>query len=156
MNDENKTTTTFKVNRIICGALIAGVVFFLLVGFLVQNKYQLDYDPEDFMLPVVFMILIMGATTSLFLVKRFSEPSETSDLSAKLANYQTRMIITMALLEGPALLAIFQFLSTGSLLYVFVSMVSILFMIYLFPSKQKFISEYSLSMEERIVINKMN
>jgi hypothetical protein len=98
----------------------------------------------------------MGATTSLFLVKRFSEPSETSDLSAKLANYQTRMIIRMALLEGPALLAIFQFLSTGSLLYVFVSMVSILFMIYLFPSKQKFISEYSLSMEERIVINKMN
>lgn len=149
-------TNQFKTTQIICAALIAGVVFFLTVVFLIKDRISSTYDSNDMMLMFAYLLFFMGATSSFYLVKRFTTPEASSSLQDKLANYQTRMIIRMALLEAPALFAIIQFLLSGSLLYVIIPVFTVLFMVYMFPGKRKFITEYELSKEDKEAIREMS
>lgn len=155
MNTTAEPLNQFKVNQLISGALIAGILVFIAVGFTVQENYTWDYDPDDFILPLSFLLLVFGAAAALFLVKSLVIPGE-NNLIAKVGNYQTRTIAHMAFLEAPAVLAIFLFISIGCLWYLMIPFFSICFMLYLFPGKNKFISEYELSFEEKRILDKMN
>ncbi len=155
MNNQNQSLSPFSITKLIGAALISGVIFFAMVSFMTQGTYHLEYDPDDMMLPVVFMVLLTGTVASIFLVNKFVVLTEPSNLTAKLGNYQTRTIIKFAMIEAPAIFAIFQFMTTGSLYYIFMALVALVVMVYLFPSKQKFILEYNLTMDERSEVNKM-
>ncbi|XLS27696.1 hypothetical protein ACJD0Z_10870 [Flavobacteriaceae bacterium M23B6Z8] len=149
-------THPFRTIQIICAALIAGVTFFLAAAFLVQNKISSDYDSNDRMLIIAILLFFAGATSSFYLVKRFTTPAASSSLADKLNNYQTRMIIRMALLEAPAFFAIVQFFLSGSLLYTLIPLFAIVLMAYMFPGKRKFIAEYELSIDDEKAIREMS
>ncbi|WP_340198869.1 hypothetical protein [Ascidiimonas sp. W6] len=152
----NQQTNQFKTIQVIGIGLLSGIAFFLVISLWLQDTVSMDYDAEDFMLPIAFMLFFSGAIAAFYLVNRFLVPPTSYNLSAKISNYQTKIIIKMALLEGPSFFAIFQFLNSGSLLYLLIPLFAVILMVYLFPSKHKFISEYQLSMQDKIIIDKMN
>lgn len=139
-----------KMTRFIFFALTSGlVIFFLIVLYLVDNKYFLMAD-LSYLLIIIQIILSCISLTTGYLVTRMtlSKIDPNDNLKVKLPKYQFVHIIRMATCQGVGLMAVVCFLLTSNSVFLIFLTVALLIMILYFPTPEKIGREINLSQSE--------
>lgn len=137
---------------LLAGPLLAATIFYL------NTEIQMNGSSGDDIFIYVFPIIALGgvfASTFLFKIM-LNNLKNTEDLQKKLAGYQTASLIKWALLEGPALLNIVWFATTGNLLFLTIAGVLLLFLFMQRPTKLKMENELELKGELKREFDKLN
>ncbi|WP_117883281.1 hypothetical protein [Aureibaculum luteum] len=150
MDNSAQQNGIFKTLQIIYGALIAGIVVFSVVAFILIDTPVYDIDITN-IFTIVVPIMAVGSiffSDSVYqsMVKRIS-PNNT--LNSKLAQYQIATIVKGAWLEAPALIAIVAAFQSNNIIFLFVSILMAVIMYLKFPKKEIFKQEVKLSFEEK-------
>lgn len=151
-----KTTISFKTIQIINGALIFGVLIFLMITFFLTKNPSFIYNDDSVFAILVPISLMLGAfLSSLLFKKQLQTIKKEENLQYKLGKYQSATIVRSALLEAPALLGIVATFITFNLYYLIFAGIALLLMVYNFPSKDKFTQDINLSFEEKTELNNL-
>ncbi len=133
-------------------ALVGGIVFFGgIMTFLITSEAgspgMSDLLPA--FLYVVPIFFVLGIISS-FLVyrKRVGDLKNEQDLTSKMTGYRGAFIVRLALLEGPAFLAIVVTFLTGNLWFLLFAGFIALYMIYLRPVKETIASDLDLNYDD--------
>ena len=150
MENENYELTPakyLKINTVIHLALISGVTLFSVIAFaLIENRELRWNDTDDIFFFIVPIAAISGIILGNILYKKGLESLvDKNSLKEKLTGFQTVLIIKYALLEGPSLIGVVAFFSTGNLLYLLISGVLIIYFFLQRPSKEKIMNDLDLS-----------
>ncbi len=150
MENENYELTPakfLKINTVIHLALISGVTLFSVIAFaLIENRELRWNDTDDIFFFIVPIAAILGIVAGNILYKKGLESLvDRGSLKEKLTGFQTALIIKYALLEGPSLIGVVAFFSTGNLLYLLISGVLVIYFFFHRLSKEKIINDLELS-----------
>ena len=156
MDNRAQQNGIFKTLQIIYGALIAGIVVFSVVAFILIDTPVYDIDITN-IFTIVVPIMAVGSiffSDSVYqsMVKRIS-PNNT--LNSKLAQYQTATIVKGAWLEAPAFIAIVAAFQSNNIIFLFVSVLMAVIMYLKFPKKEIFKQEVKLSFEEKTEFDRL-
>ena len=128
-----------KTLTIIHFALVAGQVIFIAVvtGLNGSTKILLDAekDPLIFAVPgLALIVLVAGA----MLGKKLAETAaQKATLNEKLHHYRSALILRYAMIEGASLFGIVAYFLSGNFFFIIVSIVMILVMAMLRPTRHK-------------------
>ncbi len=146
----------FKSIKIIHLALVTGVVFFALISILLQAKGfgTVGQEIDNVLLIVVPIFVLAGIFASNFVFKKkLSEVRKKSNLKEKMEEYQSALIIKLALIEGPSFFAVITYLLTDNYIYLGLTAILIIVFIIYAPNKTKFITDLELTKNESDLIN---
>jgi len=154
---ENFTGTpkeNLRTTRILCFALITGVIFFAFLSYLV-NKFSGAFINETkqysniffWALGIVSFICILVATQKY--PKNITKSKNADSLIDKLNQYRAALVIYMALCEGPALFSVVVYMLTGNLNSFGFTIIMIGMMLVKFPTSRKVNNELGLNWQEQ-------
>lgn len=142
----------FKINYILFGALLTGLIFFMLMvyfGF-TNNVVEADESLLNVFMFVIPVFAIMEIFLSRFMYNKFvKQLPEDSSLLEKLGKYRTAKIISWALLEGAGLFTIIAFILTRSNFFLIVFFVIIIAFVLSKPSIDEFLNDFKIEGNER-------
>lgn len=145
MQEEDSITPAFKTLSIIYYALGAGMLFSLVVFYILVSQ---GGNPGNGDLVLILSIVvpvmgIIGFGGGRYLAASFAQKSRfTTNVAQKFTYYRTACLISWAMLEAPALLSgVAYFLTGDSLFSAFFAMI---FLVFLFnrPSITKFQQDF--------------
>ncbi len=121
---EDQITQSLRIARLICGALMLGVVAFWVILFVLNAgeggfASGLNIDPRV-MLAVVIVVALSAFAAALVFRSRALSPDpgasrrDPAAIHPDASRLQSNLIISWALLEGQALIAGVFFLLTGA------------------------------------------
>ena len=128
------TTLTILFTGILFGVLIFVVV--ILTQF--RPGFVLVFDtsnPFFFVVPLAYLGgVFMGKT---ILNKKIAGIQQLNGLKAKLLSFQTGYVLSLALIEMPVFVALVAYMLTSDVYYLFMAGLGILYLLTLFPTKEK-------------------
>jgi len=145
----------FKALSILQIALIAGIVLF---GAIISMLLLVIKRPVDEHLSNVFHYVVGGASIACILAskmvfkKKLNQIPADASLSSKMNAYRAALIVSYALLEGPALFAIVSTFVTGSFTLLIFAGIMVLLMLQARPTPQKAIIDMGLDDSERMTL----
>lgn len=136
--------------QIIAGAMYMGVVIFAGIAFVIQSgRDAADAEPGE--LPILLIVAAVFTVTELaarqFVLMVYDRKlkeeirgfdPETDSTDRFLALYQTRLIVTMAMLEGGAFLGVVVYLIEGHWGGLAIAGFLLMLMAFGFPTESKF------------------
>lgn len=129
--------------------LSGGLIAFTLYVYSRNGNFKAGMDPQDPFIYVVPVVAAMGYFMGQYFFKRqLASLKREEGLNTKLSRYQSASIQKYALLEGPALMALFAYSSSGNALHL---VIALLLMAYLFaqrPTAARLIDQLPLTREE--------
>lgn len=143
--------------RILCSALIAGVVMFALVSVGVLQVIEGPILPEN-ELPdkniFLYVAAGFGALGLLLAVTRFNKRLTVirqveNTVTGKLSQYRSALIIYMALCEAPALFSVIVLFLTRQYAVLGITAVMLVAMISMMPQKKKLIDTLQLDWQDQ-------
>ncbi len=143
----------FKLLNIIHKALLGGQLVFMIVSvFLVLSGTFEAFLAEERNL--FFIIVAIMAAGGLFAGnflynKQLNSIIQLNDFIEQFTKMRALIIMRLALLEGPTILAIIFYLLTGSWLFLLFAAVLLLLFLKLKPDKEKIIEELEFSEEKK-------
>jgi len=146
-----------KAMRILCGALITGVVMFALVSVGVLQTMEGPILPEN-ELPDknIFLYLAagFGVLGLLLAITRFNKRLAAirqgeSTVTGKLSQYRSALIMYMALCEAPALFSVIVLFLTRQYAVLAITGVMLVAMVIRMPQKNKLIDALQLDWQEQ-------
>lgn len=152
----------FRTLKILHFALAMGQLLFAGVTLLLVFGKNSSYQQNAIQELMVFAYLVpafalAGLAASILVFKnRLSKFKTFNSLDQKTAYYQTTQIIRWASIEGPSVLALVVFLLTGNLLIFGVFALLVLYIVSLYPSRDKAIADMELNYNETQQINDDN
>jgi len=159
---ETQTLTVgnyFKANIIIHVAMVMGLVFFLLVSFLLQkNSFgTIGGNLSKSAVYITPIIALIGLFGSASLFKRKLNGCRTKQhLNEKLTEYRSALILKFAIIEGTTfILIIFYFLTGEFIILSAAGLLIIVFTTYI-PTKAKLINDLALSFTDRQILDDPN
>ena len=144
-----------KTITIIHAALLMGQVLFGIVSYSIAVNPAVNLKPaNDPLFYIVPVVIIAGIFVGTFLFRQQLAKlnDNSSTLKEKLGVYQTALIIRYALSEGPSLLGIVAFFTTGNLFYLLLVGFNVIWFIWIRPTKDKIKEDLSLSYEDEIAM----
>ena len=130
--------------------LCAGLIAFGAFAYWQNGSFNAGTIGEDIFVYIVPIVAMMGYFGSkLMYRKMILNLPKNETLATKLSRYQVANLVQYALLEGPAFLALFVYLSSGTALYL---AIAIALTIYLFarrPTLNRLFEEVPMSFEEK-------
>lgn len=150
--NQSDVQANFKINYILFGALLMGLIIFALLAYFGFTK---NLDKVDESLLNIFMFIIpLFAILEIFLSrfmynKTIKQLPENSTLLEKMGKYRTAKIISWALLEGAGLFCIVVFIMTKADFFLIVFFVIIVAFILSKPSVNEFITDFKIEGEDR-------
>jgi|TARA_R110002049_G_scaffold329_11_gene1858 membrane protein insertase Oxa1/YidC/SpoIIIJ len=136
---------------IIHAALTIGVLLFTIVLFIMGNDLILGFTSDEsifiYIVPIVAMISYFGS--QYLFNKQLANVVNRNTFKEKLMLYQQACIIRFAFLEGAAFLSSVSFMLTNNVFYLVISLLLILYLIKLRPTKKKVMGDLSFSLEEQ-------
>lgn len=147
-----KESKFIKTVQTIAFALIIGVTTFVVVILTVMEvEFHFNADFEtDTMLMIAAILTAASIFMSKFMYMQQFKNIRDLSLIQKRSKYQTAVIILMALLEGPALFSAAQLMLSGNLIYLIIIVISLLLMLFSFPTGFKFENDCQLTKEEKL------
>lgn len=149
----NSTITTPKkfiqTLKIIHLALIMGCVMFLIVSYLINENWILDFNIRLEVFSILpFIAVVGGVSLDSFIYKKILDSLEGKNtLYQKLNGYLTASIIKFALLEAPILLCLVVGLVTSNLSYSLLALLLIVYFVSIKPTKVKIEKDLNLKGE---------
>jgi hypothetical protein len=133
------------------GALLVGQVLFGAAAFFVTKSTVINLkatsDPLFYIVPAFTLIGLFAGTFQF--KQKLAGMATTGSLNEKLTIYQTALIIRYALTEGPALLGIVAYFSSGNLFYLIIAGIDVLYFIMIRPTRSKLEDDLGLSYEDK-------
>ena len=142
---------SIKVLKIIHAALVLGLLvfgaaaYFSGEGFVTQFSVEGDY--YIYLVPSIAVLAYFGS--KLLFKQELSKIDNSEVVKQKFAKYQAASILKFALIEGAALLALFQFMSTRYSLYFTIAICLIVYLAFQNPTKNKLIQDLNLRSDEQ-------
>lgn len=142
---------SIKVLKIIHAALVLGLLvfgaaaYFSGEGFVTQFSVEGDY--YIYLVPSIAVLAYFGS--KLLFKQELSKIDNSEAVKQKFAKYQAASILKFALIEGAALLALFQFMSTRYSLYFTIAICLIVYLAFQNPTKNKLIQDLNLRSDEQ-------
>ncbi len=135
---------------IIHAVLTFGVFLFTIIVFMMADKVILGYTDSEsvfiYIVPIVAMIGYFGS--NYFFNKQLTGMVKSKSLKEKLMLYLQASIVRFAFLEGAAFFSSVSFMINNNVFYLVISLLLILYLFKLRPTKKKLIGHLSLSLEE--------
>jgi hypothetical protein len=148
----------FRSLLILFWAMVAGQVIFGLITFfqvsILKKGSILDRQILDIMLWIAPGLAVSGIALGwIFFDIRLKVLRDKSNLREKLSGYQSAMIVKLAMMEGPSLLALVLFFLSGE--YIFLAVAAFVVLVFLFshPTKAKIIQQLQLHDDERMLLD---
>jgi hypothetical protein len=130
--------SVLRTVRVLYFALILGILSFLAVTFLISQGFKFAFEKSD---PIIFanIILFILAIPIGYLVSQamWKKIEKDLPLKDKLLKYQTGFLIRLATCEGVGLFSIVGFLLSNNLIYLVLTGIILLIIVYYFPSLEK-------------------
>ena len=138
--------------KIIHIGLTLGVLFFIIVTiYLNLTAGAFATEDPDFTMYLLIAANIFGLVAipagQLIFRKRIRSIS-SPDLSSKLADYRSAMIVRSATIEGPCFFFIVGFMLTGSWVFLAEAIAGLLLMALFFPTNTRIANELGLDVRE--------
>ncbi|SEQ76807.1 hypothetical protein [Pedobacter rhizosphaerae] len=144
--------TSLKNTQIIHFALCVAVFLFATVTIFINRDemiFTADFQETAPFNPIFPIVSITTIITSAILYKKMMDKIElNASLDTKIGLYQSAFIVSMALLEGGALLNIVGFLITSNAFFLIFAGLSLFIMIRKKPTKEKLITELNIQYPE--------
>jgi hypothetical protein len=142
----------FKVTVIIHAALLIGQVIFGIVAVSITNNTGLNMQPGNDPLFYVAVVLVFGGMLlgSFLYKQQITKLSPEATLKEKLGAYQTALITRLAPSEGASMFCIVCYLLGGNSFYLVLTVLNILYFIWMRPMKQKIEDELSLGYGDKV------
>jgi hypothetical protein len=145
-----------KAMQVLCAALMAGVVFFVIIIVVITRVNGPMLDKEVIKYQDIFLYTAIGLAIVCFVIarslynKKMAVINNTATLLAdKLNQYQAILIKYMAPCEGAALFSVIVFFLTGNFLVLLVTASMLVAMFIKYPLRGRIISELSLDWKEQ-------
>jgi hypothetical protein len=131
-------------------SLCAGLVLFLVFVYWQNGNFDASPAEGDIFVYVVPVIAMLGYFGSKFSYRKMIQNlPKDGELQTKLARYQVASIVQYALIEGPAFLALFIYLQSGTALYLVIALALVIYLFAQRPSLEKLLREVPMSFEEK-------
>jgi hypothetical protein len=146
MQANNFLRTLSLLHYSLCG----GLLFFSAFAYWQNGGFNASYQDGDIFIYIIPIVAAAGYFGSKYMFQNLLQniPKE-EPLQTKLARYQSASLIKYALIEVPAIIALFAYFWNGTALHF---AVAITLMIYLFaqrPTKEKILLELQIDFEEK-------
>jgi hypothetical protein len=157
---ETRPQTTreyFRTLRIIFYALIAGQITFGLVIFFYHRMMQADAGLQElrniffFIVPVFFIGGYFGGKFIFNL--RMKTARSRANLTEKMDDYRSSLIVRYALLEGSSLFSIVAFLMTGEIIFLVIAAFIITLFFTMIPTPARAITDLELDLNDESRLN---
>jgi hypothetical protein len=142
----------FKTFRFISLAIAGGlftfsaIVFFLLSKQIITPGQTGSMEIFKTMVPVA---IVLGIGASYMIGnKLLLKAQQQKGFGLKMAKYQSLLIIKLALLEAPGLLAVIAALLTGEIQFLFIALALVIVMIIGIPSREKLAFQLKMTPSE--------
>lgn len=148
MTNTTQQHQPFKTLQIIHGALIMGMVLFLvLTSSINENQAHTTIEPND--IPFLYIALIAAIAapivSNFIFRKKIFEINNRASLTTKFKRYVSACIVRYALVEGTTLLSIVVSYITGNILASVIAVALIIYMIMIRPIKRKVITDLNIT-----------
>ena len=136
--------------------LMVIIVFAAYVSIQLNEKLTFSYSNDKAFLYLAITISFVGnlMSKSLFM-KLIKKIPEDADLLQKASKYSTAHIFRLAMLEFPALMCIIFVMQSNNSFYFILVGILLIMMLAILPTKSKFVSEVSLTSEEKSILEKL-
>ena len=151
-----KSKDYFRAIQIVHLAMVAGILFFVLISVFLQAKAFGTMDDESNNLLMVFALAFaaIGIASSKILFRRkLIKCNAKTTLTEKLDEYRSALIIKFASLEAPSFLSIVIYLLTGNTIVLVIAGVLIIIFLMYRPTKEKLMDDITLDTKEKALIN---
>jgi len=155
MIEQGTTNADIKSLRILCAALMVGMIIFTAIAVAINSFDPIANDSLQVYSNIALAVsvgfaLIFFLTARYFFSKRMIAIKNSSvNVYEKLNQYRTAFVSYMALCEAPGLLAVVLFLLSGVYWLLLVPIAMILAIAAKFPTKQKLINDMELNWTEQ-------
>ncbi len=143
----------FKGLKVVHFALMAGLVFFILVTVLLLQAGEFDMGDGEFTTLLGYVVLLFGAgaiiASQVVFKARLKKIKMITGLPEKLTEYRSALIVRYALLEAPAFFGIVAALLTGELLFLGLAAIIILLFLFISPSATKAGNDLEIDQKEK-------
>jgi membrane protein implicated in regulation of membrane protease activity len=162
MNKQAQDTTIagyFKASKILFGAFILGVInlgLVILVLFFLEALPLGNFNKEFlifFIIASVLALIVMTFVGNMVFKSKTTSVENDSNFSKKLSVYREAKLIQAVTLEGSALLSMVFLMINTHVIFLVVSLLSLIQMIRVFPKKQEMIEVLKLSYAEQQLLN---
>lgn len=121
-----------------------------IVAFLISDHTRIGFnDSDDLFLYLVPIFALGGISVSIFIFNtQLRQIHKKESLTEKLSAYQTSHLIRIALIEGPAFLAIIIFMISSNLFYLIIALALLAYLIFLRPTANGIKEDLNLNFEQ--------
>lgn len=138
-------------------ALLLGMIIFAGVTYYMNPSTEINMFESGAFIFVVPVIIMLGILLGNFIFKKLiNRTFKQESLKSKLDNYLSALIIKLAFIEGPSLLALVAYLLSGNLVYLLFAVVLMIYFFTLKPSKQSIINTLNLTGDLKTQFDKEN
>lgn len=146
-------TKSFVTSLVILhGAMTAGTLLFIAIAYFVDRTDTPSSDSQPFIF--VVPILAIGCLLASFYAPkgRIQAAKAIPDLDKKLELYRGAQIIKYAVLEGAALFGVVAYLTDYNIMFLAISAILLVAMIWVRPTRDRIIADLSLNSREQAVL----
>lgn len=134
--------------------MLIGLVLFMSIAFYINAsggyKESIEMDVFIWIIPAV---AVAGLASSILIFRvKIRIARSIEDFKPRLLAYQRALIISWALLEGPALLAAIAYLISGEMFFFYIAVMLIVILFFSRASRQKLVVDLQLGSIERLLI----
>ncbi|NNG09290.1 MAG: hypothetical protein HKM92_03905 [Arenibacter sp.] len=133
-------------------AVTAGILLFILYIFLSTKDLVLGFPSGNnalvYLVPVIAMIAYFGS--NYYFQKKLAQMIKSNSLREKLALYQQTSMVRYAMLDAATFFGAIAFMLNRNIFYLVISLLLLLYLIKLRPTKGKLAEDLVLSKEDRL------
>lgn len=152
----NTKTLTFK--RILFSlsithsAVTAGILLFILFIFITTNDLILGFPTGNtafvYLVPLIAMIAYFGS--NYYFQKKLAQIPKNNSLRKKVVHYQQTCMVRFAILDMATFFSAIVFMLRSNVFYLVISLLLLLYLIKLRPTKVRLIEDLALSKEDKL------
>jgi hypothetical protein len=147
----------FRSIKIIFFALLAAQLTFALAALYLNLGSESPKENTNSMRSVFLIIALIIAlnglvTGNMIYRNRLRKITQNPNLSAKLDEYRSTLLIRLAMLEASTLFSLVAFLLTGDLIFIGFAGMTIVYFVFLNPTKATIAFDLELNIAEKAMI----
>lgn len=120
--------------------LLFGLLSFsaILLLFLVDPDSMKNDDANQIFQIIVSIVVVSAVSAGIFIMRKStSQAWNETEYRAKLRNYQSSKILQLGLIDGAILFSNVVYLVTSNTYFIYISLITLLYYLSLFPLKKK-------------------
>ncbi|NUN99183.1 MAG: hypothetical protein HUU01_01070 [Saprospiraceae bacterium] len=149
----------FKQLNVLFYALTAGQLLFCAVALFLRSQGAEAFNEAsqfDNTLTMVTPFLALGAFTAAWFVHkiRTAQGGQQKELGEKMQHYRLTVLLRSAMIEGGNIILLIVYLLSGRPIHLAWFAAGVLLFLYFRPSRDNFVRDYQLSLEEESQLRK--